>query len=600
MLYMTQADHDSTSDAELLDCILKEKKVYPVFQTIASLELNRVYGYEGLIRGPEGTGLHSPTELFDVAARCHRLAELEFLCRQKIIEAFVRLQLPGSLFINVSPITLLESVFKNGETANYLKAFNFDPARVVIEVTETQPIDDYELMRDALLYYRKLGYRVALDDLGAGYSGLRLWSEMHPDFVKVDRHFIENVNGDKKKKQFIQAIIEIAISMGCQTIMEGIETQEECRTLRKLGANLVQGFYFAKPRIEPPAQLNPALFYHERLSIFKVSNKPTAVCLLRECVTVSPELSTERINDIFSHDPKIASLAVVSEDEVLGMVVRLDFFNLFARRFGRELHGRKPIYLFTNQNVVIVDVNTPLERLSKLLTNAKHQYIDEFLITREGKLVGKGTLVDLLKRITEYQVTQARYSNPLTLLPGNVPIQQIVDEKLSENISFIAAYCDLDYFKPYNDVYGYARGDDIIRYVASLLRSQVDEEQDFVGHIGGDDFMVIFTCHDWIERCQRILDIFQKEIVNFYNIEHRNENPGIAAWERYGDQKKFPQICLSIGAVTIPACSGLNRDSVADLVTQAKSRAKKMQGNSLVVISAPTKNQVEDAQLILN
>ena len=98
----------------------------------------------------------------------------------------------------------------------------------------------------------------------------------------------------------------------------------------------------------------------------------------------------------------------------------------------------------------------------------------------------------LLKRITELQIRNARYANPLTLLPGNVPINEHVEHLLENYLPFTACYFDLDNFKPFNDLYGYSRGDMVIRLLGTILQSACNPQCDFIGHIGGDDFMIIF------------------------------------------------------------------------------------------------------------
>ena len=93
----------------------------------------------------------------------------------------------------------------------------------------------------------KLGFRVALDDLGAGYSGLKLWSEIRPDIVKIDRHFIQGVDQDRTKQQFVTTILKTATALGCRVITEGVETEGEYATLRKIGVEMLQGYYFGRP-----------------------------------------------------------------------------------------------------------------------------------------------------------------------------------------------------------------------------------------------------------------------------------------------------------------------------------------------------------------
>lgn len=560
--------------AQTLDRILREEQLSAAFQPIVCPGRQEIYGYEGLIRGPDHTPLHSPVFLFETAVRQQRLLELDFLCRKTVIRHFVRLGLPGKLFINVSPVTLLYDDFVNGQTLQYLNAEALDPSRVVIEITETHQIDDINLMQAALQHYRNMGFMVALDDLGAGYSGLTLWSQMNPDFVKIDRHFIQGVGSDKTKRQFIKSIIEIAQSLGCKTVTEGVETRSEYETVCALGANFVQGYYLDRPSPAPALSIPPERVVLEAPRHAMAPHKPTAGCMLQPLLQVSASALVEEVDELFRSQAH--SIAVVRDGEPLGLVLRDEFMNLLASRYGRDLHGRKPISKFMTRKVLMVEKSTPLEKVSKYLTNAVDHYMDEFIITDQGQCVGRGTLIELLRRITEQQIHTARYANPLTLLPGNVLIQKRLDQLLEDDEPFVAAYCDLDHFKPFNDVYGYARGDDIIRCLAELLTDAVGED-DFVGHVGGDDFILLFKSPDWRERCQRLLDQFRACIVDYYNPKDR-DNGGIETEDRFGIKRHFPFMALSVGLVRVVPGSGWSKERFAESVALAKTQAKKLEG----------------------
>jgi EAL domain-containing protein (putative c-di-GMP-specific phosphodiesterase class I) len=227
---------DSEAEFETLDAILVGEQLYPRFQPIVHLHRRAIHGYEGLIRGPSDSPLHSPARLFGAAVRHGRLLELDYLARRLVIRQYARLRLPGRLFINISPEVLMSPGYTSGLTQSYLEDCGLAPDRVVLEITETQPVADYELIRAAVEHYREAGFAIAIDDLGAGYSGLKLWSEMAPDFVKIDRHFLSGIDGDRVKYQFVRSILEISHALGCQVIAEGVETAAEYAVVRRLGA----------------------------------------------------------------------------------------------------------------------------------------------------------------------------------------------------------------------------------------------------------------------------------------------------------------------------------------------------------------------------
>lgn len=236
-----------------LTTILNDGGLHSLFQPIVSLSQQRIIGYEALSRGPSNSPLHSPLTLFAVARQAGRLSDLEIACRESACRRFSDRQLQGKLFLNVSPESLLEPSHPPGRTLELLQSFGIAPSRVVIELTEQTPTDDFQLLFNALHHYRAMGFSIALDDLGAGYSSLRLWSELRPDYVKIDRHFIDGIHLDPLKREFVGSILQIARTAKAQVIAEGIELQEELLTLRDMGVDLLQGYLLGRP-LEQPAR----------------------------------------------------------------------------------------------------------------------------------------------------------------------------------------------------------------------------------------------------------------------------------------------------------------------------------------------------------
>jgi GGDEF domain-containing protein len=162
-------------------------------------------------------------------------------------------------------------------------------------------------------------------------------------------------------------------------------------------------------------------------------------------------------------------------------------------------------------------VSQSLQQVSRLITSRARQRIEEdFIITLNGGYLGLGRVIDVLKLITELKIQQARYANPLTLLPGNVPIQQCLTRLLQQGRESVICYVDIDSFKPFNDIYGYGRGDEVLLCLAQCLNDRVDPSRDFVGHIGGDDFLLVLGPEDWRKRLNQLLDDFQSQCRRFY------------------------------------------------------------------------------------
>lgn len=244
--------------------IINNKTLTTVFQPIVDIHDKQVIGYEALTRGPKDSKYYFPDTLFQVATECGLLSELEILCRDIAIKKFVELQLPGKLFLNISPLVLLDKAHPQGETIKFVEQAGLNCQQIVIELSEKYPFHHTETLSQALEKYRQFGFDVAIDDLGAGYSGLKLWSQLRPNIVKIDRYFVENCHLDSFKRKFITAIFELAKSAQADVIVEGIESFQEFSLLRKLGMVYAQGYYVAKPTSEP-LRSYPSWLDHQEL-----------------------------------------------------------------------------------------------------------------------------------------------------------------------------------------------------------------------------------------------------------------------------------------------------------------------------------------------
>jgi diguanylate cyclase (GGDEF)-like protein len=568
--------------------ILKQRSLSAVFQPIIGFSESQMIGFEGLVRGPVNTPFHTPTSLFAAASQAGCLLEIETLSRQVVIEAFAAQQLQGKLFLNVSPEVLLHPSFKSGQTLAYLQKFNIHPSKVVIEMTENQPTVDFYAVRKALEHYRGMGFQIAIDDLGAGFSSLRLWSELRPDFVKVDMHFVQGSNSNQVKQQFLRSIQQIARSCGTDVIAEGIETEAELRVIRNIGIACGQGFLIAHPQAQPLPVLSENVVHLLRIGqsekgAHSKRRGMTVESILRQVEAVSPDTLVEDIFMRLSASSQLHSIPVVKNGRPVGLINRYEFVDSFSRPFRRELFSRKPCAEVMRPSPLLVEKSTPIHELSGFLseTDVQH-FIDGFIITEHGQYVGIGTGQDLLREITKTQIENARYANPLTLLPGNVPISEYIDELLQEDKLFAVCYADLDHFKPYNDVYGYRKGDEMIQMTAKLLSSVCEPQCDFIGHIGGDDFILVLQSEDWEVRCNRALSLFARQMMSMFTSAHLLAG-GYLATDRQGHVIRHPLPTLSIGVVWVNPQQFTSHYEVSEAAAIAKKMAKSKVGNSLFI-----------------
>ena len=577
----------ATEQLSALDSILAHGDLHSLFQPIVSLSERRILGYEALTRGPSNSSLHAPISLFSVARNAGRLSELELCARKNALRCFHDQQLDNKLFLNVSPESLLEASHQPGRTLRLLQEFGISPERVVIELTEQAPIEDFALLDTALHHYRAMGFSIALDDLGAGYSSLRLWSELRPDYVKIDRHFIDGIHQDAVKREFVDSILKMAKASRAQVIAEGIELAEELATLIEMGVDLVQGYLLCRPQEQPPRDAQPLLPRLDSPGTPIGDDGGDLGALLNEQPAVPHATPVAAVLEAFRAQANLNSLAVLDEQQrPVGIVHRHSLSDALLKPFATDLLARKPISRLMSSDFLAVDISQSLQQVSRLLTSRARQRMEEdFVITCQGRYRGLGRVIDVLRLITELRIQQARHANPLTLLPGNVPIQQCLDRLLQQGREAVVCYVDIDSFKPFNDLYGYARGDEVLLCLAQCLNERIDPGRDFVGHIGGDDFLMVLGPDNWRARLNQLLEDFQAQCRRFYLPEHLQAGCFVSH-DRRGRREEFPLLSLSLGVVHLhpQSCAQLDAAQLAGLASEAKRHAKGVPGYSLHIL----------------
>lgn len=242
--------------AWLLD-MLSEDRLTSFFQPIVRAEDPAdVFAQECLLRGIDKDGnLVPPGRIFDAARESDMLFQTDLAARLAAVREAVRHGIESKLFVNFSPTSVYDPVFCLRSTVRAVERSGIPTGNVVFEVTETEEVADTDHLKNIVDYYRAKGFRVALDDMGSGYSSLNLIHRLRPDFMKLDMQLIRGVDSDPYKAVVAGKILEMAQGLGVETIVEGVETEEELAWARERGATFVQGFLIARPASPPPEGL---------------------------------------------------------------------------------------------------------------------------------------------------------------------------------------------------------------------------------------------------------------------------------------------------------------------------------------------------------
>jgi EAL domain-containing protein (putative c-di-GMP-specific phosphodiesterase class I) len=213
------------------------------FQPIVNTRDREVHSYEALIRGPEGQPAWSVLERVSDAD----LAEFDEVTRNAAVSAATRLGITTSLNLNCLPRSLQRPIDAVDGTLAVAERCGVEASRIILEVTETEMVHDRGQFARNIDAFRSAGVRIAIDDFGAGYSGLNLLVELQPDVVKLDMHLIRGIERHGPRQAIVRAVMSACVELGIDVIAEGVETIDELSWCETHGIWLFQGYYFARP-----------------------------------------------------------------------------------------------------------------------------------------------------------------------------------------------------------------------------------------------------------------------------------------------------------------------------------------------------------------
>jgi EAL domain-containing protein (putative c-di-GMP-specific phosphodiesterase class I) len=234
----------------LQDIILRER-VITAFQPILKLGERTVLGFEALSRGPRGSGLEGADALFGAATENNLLVELDRLCRRRALLSSGRIPSNAKIFVNTLPATIRDPQFRGKALIDFLDRAQVSPDRIVIEITEKLVIENYNLFRETMAYFTDLGMSFAVDDVGAGYSGLESIARLKPSYLKIDMALVRDVHVSLVNREMVKAIIALGNGIGSGIIAEGIHTEDEAKALLDMGVEWGQGYLLARPDAGP-------------------------------------------------------------------------------------------------------------------------------------------------------------------------------------------------------------------------------------------------------------------------------------------------------------------------------------------------------------
>ena len=542
---------------QMIDQIITSRSIRPLFQPIVSLRDGSVFGYEALSRISQ-EDLYMPSDdLFTLAGFMEKTWQLEQICRSEILKCvkqYEKIFKNHKLFLNISPQVLLSDYFESGFDAHYLSRYHINTSQIVFEITEKESVGDINLLNERINNYKDKGFEVAIDDLGSCYSGLSLVCEIAPKYMKLDRTLIRQVASNHSRTLLIKNLVDYANSMNIKIIAEGIETKEDLDALIKLGIHYGQGYFISMPMAEP-SEIEDAI--HKMIVVNNIKknsmlnyriNQFYIKHLSIQGISVSKEVKVEQLLAYFNENSNVQGICVTEDDNVIGILTKERFQKLLSGRYGFSLYQYKNVSEIMEKNFLEVDYMMPVSSVSSIAMQRDESSLYDFIVvTKKGNYYGIVTIKELLMKATEISILTAREENPLTGLPGNIIINEKIANVTVSNKDATIMYIDMDNFKPYNDVYGFEKGDEIIKMLAGILIETADHN-DFVGHIGGDDFIFITEKNAPEMIMKYILNKFDERIKYYYSNEDQC-NGFMIAQGRSGRIERIPLVALTIAHI---------------------------------------------------
>jgi len=555
------------------------------FEPIINVHTGAAFGFEALLRNYQIIGFESIHEFFDAAHREGVLFKVELFLREKAIQKFVAAGVheKTKLFLNVDSRIVDMPDYQQGQTAKILARYGLKPHAVAFEISEQHRFSNIEKILQIVRNTRAQSYKIAVDDFGVGYSGMQLLYNIEPDFVKIDRFFISNLAQDSKKRFFLTSIINMAHLLGMAVIAEGIETEQEYYVCRDLGCDFVQGYLFQMPTNDP-MQLKLKYDYVEQLSRADRRKHHGDQQIIYDKAEFIPQLSIEAsMEEVFNYflENKQTSFCPITtpNNEPLGIVRERDIKSFAYSLYGRQLLKNKSTAKTLKDFLVrcpIVDVNTKAEQMLEIFS--REEDAEGIIIVEDMQYIGFLSTKALLRIINEKNLALARDQNPLTKLPGNTLIHTFVSEGLASGTDYyLLAYYDFDNFKPYNDKYGFRRGDKAILLFADILKRHFTREDTMVGQIGGDDFFVGFKNIKFEEAYQQVrhtVTEFTESVKALYDEKDRL-NGYLTAKDREGNLKNFPLLTVSVAMLEIAGeKSSCSMEEASAILAELKKMSK--------------------------
>ncbi|MFT8872998.1 MAG: GGDEF domain-containing protein [Sporolactobacillus sp.] len=571
-----------------LEAIIREKRLQITFQPVISLRDGSVFGYESRpILSPR---IVNVKKMFHIAEKCHLAADLQWLYMNTVFSALKKsdqFSRHERVMITIIPSVVSSKEFRRELTEDYFKYYHVSPDQLVLQIDADSWRDDSDQLRRGIIQLKERHIHIAVVHPDMLNASLHLMREAAPQYVRLDGQTIRDLAAGQLNFAYVSGVMEFCRMAAIQPISTDVETMTEVNSLIELDVPYVQGNFFGKPAAAPQkpdadlVKIITARMRHRLGGNLSLSNRIAEIC--KQTETIGKDIRVETVFDKIRDNPAAIGFCVVDDNYVIGIVTRIQLMLALSGRFGFSLYQHRPIVQLMDSNFISVDCCMPISAVSKLaMARAQERLYDFIVVTKMGRYFGTVTVKDLLQRSTEIEVNKAKYENALTGLPGNLLIEQRVSGMLASDEAQAVVYLDINHFKEYNDVYGFESGDKIIKLLADILIANRSIGE-FVGHIGGDDFVAILHPDHAAAYCQSVSRLFTEKIQVYYRADDCARGY-IVAENRQGRVEQFSLISVAVAGLIACRAHFVNARQLTGTLAQLKKRSKQGTDNHFLLI----------------
>ncbi|MFD5572065.1 EAL domain-containing protein [Streptomyces cadmiisoli] len=508
------------------------------FQPVVNLSTGGIAALEILARPETG----------DILAEARRNPELDGRLAVSAVRAAVRQETLLPLHVNVFAGTLAD-LGGLAPLHDAVRAAGRMPWEITVDICPPFTHVPRTALLEAAAALREQGFRISADGVGEGDAPLCLLTDLSPDVVKLDSSLLS-------RPAAVKAMRTLCDELGALLSVEGVETEFQCAAALSAGAQLAQGNLFA-----PPARLPAVDVYVPPRSPAVGTPTPTGPLVrefVRPAALLPADASAGRVRALLTGSPEVSGVLLVDRDGVpVRSVHRSRFLLSMSGRYGHALYADRPAAKLGDPPRTVGIDATAWEVLDVVAFGGRARISDDVaVVDAYGRCVGAVRLADLVRALAETRVEEAAGLNPLTRLPGSDAITGEVDRRIATGHAFALSWLDVDHFKQVNDSAGFAAGDELIRSVGRALQLAASGSTR-VGHIGGDDFLVLTDPEGLDPLAASVLD---------------------APWSAGGRA-----VTLSLATVLCPPGSVTDHRQAAACLAPLKKAAKSLYGASWVL-----------------